>query len=357
MQPSGPEHAAAAAAAAWLIVGEADTATVLLYDSATHSFRASGRRRDDGELDIRVDSDSGSVTDLLAPEHLFPNSAPATTNETFVWPERLAASCVNSATGRTPEHARLTAARILDQATSQHTIVPDVEHLEAMAEFAAGAGHEINNPLGSIIGQAQLLLKQEQQIDRRQSLSTIGAQAWRIRDMIGDSMLFARPPEPDFQQSDLSPLLRESAGAAAEALDLSDNCIRFQLPETPATAEVDVTQIRTLISHLVRNSLEACLNAELEPQVTLQLSSRSDAVLIVVEDRGPGITDEPIRRHLFDPFFSGRQAGRGIGFGLPVCWQITRRHAGLILQETPVGGGSRMVVALPVAQTPGVAGR
>ena len=66
--------------------------------------------------------------------------------------------------------------------------------LEALAEFAAGAGHEINNPVATIVGRAELLLKGETNPERRQALLTIGAQALRIRDMIGDLMVFARPP-------------------------------------------------------------------------------------------------------------------------------------------------------------------
>ncbi|PWG73888.1 hypothetical protein DF186_20725, partial [Enterococcus hirae] len=75
-------------------------------------------------------------------------------------------------------------------------ITPDVDKLEAMAEFAAGAGHEINNPVATIVGRVQMLLKTEMDPERRQSLATIGGQAYRVRDMIGDAMLFARPPAP-----------------------------------------------------------------------------------------------------------------------------------------------------------------
>ena len=79
--------------------------------------------------------------------------------------------------------------------------------LEALAEFAAGAGHEINNPVATIVGRAELLLKGETNPERRQALLTIGAQALRIRDMIGDLMLFARPPKPELQSLNLVEVL------------------------------------------------------------------------------------------------------------------------------------------------------
>src|SRR6516164_1824452 len=81
--------------------------------------------------------------------------------------------------------------------------------LRALAEFAAGAGHEINNPVATIVGHAQQLMAGESDPDRRHALATIGAQAYRIRDMIGDVMLFARPPEPHPSCVDLPAVLRE----------------------------------------------------------------------------------------------------------------------------------------------------
>src|SRR5689334_16976870 len=83
--------------------------------------------------------------------------------------------------------------------------------LRALGEFAAGAGHEINNPIATIVGYAQQLLAGESDPDRRHALATIGAQAYRIRDMIGDCMLFARPPEPRPVSLDLSSVVREVA--------------------------------------------------------------------------------------------------------------------------------------------------
>ena len=83
-------------------------------------------------------------------------------------------------------------------------ISPDRDKLEALADFAAGAGHEINNPLATIIGRAQMLLKDETDPQKRQMLMSIGAQAYRIRDMIGDTMLFGRPPCPELQVVNLT---------------------------------------------------------------------------------------------------------------------------------------------------------
>ena len=89
------------------------------------------------------------------------------------------------------------------------TVAPDDDRLESLAEFAAGAGHELNNPVATIVGRVQLLLRDETDPARRQALETIAGQAYRIRDMISDVMLFARPPEGESCESDLVELVAE----------------------------------------------------------------------------------------------------------------------------------------------------
>ena len=99
--------------------------------------------------------------------------------------------------------------------------------LRALAEFAAGAGHEINNPVATIAGYVQLLLATEKDPERRQALLTIGGQAYRIRDMIGDAMLFARPPKPQPVAGDLACELRETVqkfSAEAERAGIRIDC-------------------------------------------------------------------------------------------------------------------------------------
>src|ERR1700730_10577250 len=88
--------------------------------------------------------------------------------------------------------------------------------LRALAEFAAGAAPDIKNPVATIVGYAQQLLAGETDPDRRHALSTIGAQAYRIRDMIGDVMLFARPPLPRLQNLDLVFVVRELVTKVAD---------------------------------------------------------------------------------------------------------------------------------------------
>jgi signal transduction histidine kinase len=221
--------------------------------------------------------------------------------------------------------------------------LPDPARLAALAEFAAGAGHEINNPLATIIGRAQQLLRDEADPQRRQSLATIAAQAYRIRDMIGDVMLFARPPQPERQSFDAVAACRQVVDRLAEPLAQSQCRAVVNGPETLQLA-ADPTQFAVVVSELVRNALTALQPAGGE--IRLDLAATESGISVAVTDRGRGFS-ELERQHAFDPFFSGRQAGRGLGFGLCKVARILDQHGGRVAITSPPGGPTTVTTFWP----------
>ena len=222
------------------------------------------------------------------------------------------------------------------QAAAMHTRALD-EKLEAMAELAAGAGHEVNNPLATIAGRAKLLLKEERDPQRSRALAQIVAEAYRGRDMIGDLMLFARPPQPVLENVAVGPVIDDMLAEFAD--DLAAKSLRVVGTRESAVVCADRTQLAIVLSELLRNAVRF---APEESAITLEVAA-GESVRITVQDDGPGLTPEQ-RRHLFDPFYSGRQAGRGLGFGLSKCWRIVHRHGGTIaVAERPM----RIVVDWP----------
>lgn len=221
--------------------------------------------------------------------------------------------------------------------------------LHALAEFAAGAGHEINNPVATIVGYVQQLLAAEFDPDRRQALVTIGAQAYRIRDMIGDVMLFARPPQPRPEELDLAEVVREVVSKLADEAAAARGKVQVEVDaQVPIFA--DNVQLRIVVSSLLRNSLEA-----LNEGGTIKIVARAieehglRLALMSVADNGPGLSASD-REHLFDPFYSGRQAGRGLGFGLSKVWRIVTLHGGRIDVETPPAGGVVFTIQWPASE-------
>jgi signal transduction histidine kinase len=102
--------------------------------------------------------------------------------------------------------------------------------------------------------------------------------------------------------------------------------------------------MRTAVTALLRNAIEAAPSGGWA-RVRLELSE-PQMVHVVVEDSGPG-PDERACEHMFDPFFSGRSAGRGRGLGLPTAWRLALEHGGSVRHATPPGGPTRFILTIP----------
>jgi len=227
----------------------------------------------------------------------------------------------------------------------------DEAKLEALKEFAYGAGHEINNPLANISARAQTLLTDETDPERRQKLAAINTQAFRAHEMIADLMLFARPPEIKPERLEMPPFLAELARNWQQQAAEQQTAFELRLPAEPLVAWADPSALAVALRALVNNALEALVHGG-EIHLIVRPGRPSDGggagrdVEILVRDNGPGIGAD-IRPRLFDPYFSGREAGRGLGFGLPKCWRIVTAHGGRIEVASDVGAGATFSVTLP----------
>jgi signal transduction histidine kinase len=218
------------------------------------------------------------------------------------------------------------------------------EKLAAMQALAYGASHEINNPLANIAARAQSLLVDEKDPQRRRSLATINAQAFRAHEMIADLMLFAKPPAPVKMAVNLVSLadqvLRELADDAREQ---GTELARQEGGAGALIVQADEVQLGVALRALCVNALEAVRRGG---QILVSVDLAGGAAQIRVSDSGPGLSEEA-RRHLFDPFYSGREAGRGLGLGLSKVWRIMELHGGQIVVESRDGEGTTFTLAFP----------
>ena len=202
----------------------------------------------------------------------------------------------------------------------------EAEKLAALAEFAAGAGHEINNPLAVISGRAQLLVRDEADPDRRRDLALMNTQAMRVNEMIADLRLFATPPDLERQSLDLTLLVRRVIDEMQPLAAAQDTILSLVERSSTVPVEADPVQLTVALRSLCQNALEALGH---RGRIEIAVAMEGGEARIEVADDGPGILPGQ-RPHIFEPFYSARQAGRGVGMGLSKCWRIVTRHGGRI---------------------------
>jgi len=202
---------------------------------------------------------------------------------------------------------------------------------ELLAEFSAGAGHDLNNPLAAISARVQMLLREESAPAKRADLAVILTQVKRAQEMISDLRLTARPPKPQKTEFLLKIFLERLRQSWVNALQ--EQNVEF-ITDGPADLYInaDETQMMVLFRALIKNSLRALGGAG-----TIRVkwdAPENKRLKIRVSDSGPGILPE-IRPLIFDPYFSSYQSGRGLGFGLTKARIIAQMHGGdVILDET-----------------------
>jgi signal transduction histidine kinase len=176
-------------------------------------------------------------------------------------------------------------------------------------------------------------------------------------------MLFARPPQLRPARVDLHELLRRIADELTDEAKVAGVSIIVQAKEQQFDVRADSIQLAVALKAICANAIEAMPKggkiemsaaSQREGDATAELASAQSAgqeprppdAEITIADNGPGIPAD-IRPKIFDPFFSGREAGRGLGFGLSKAWRLITLHGGTIeVRETP-GGGATFVIALP----------
>jgi signal transduction histidine kinase len=230
---------------------------------------------------------------------------------------------------------------VLEHSTAE---VLEAAKLEALAEFAAGAGHEMNNPLAVISGRAQLMLREETNPERRRDLAVIQQQALRVHEMIADLMLFARPPALQRQTIDAAALCeRVRAKLTSWAKELGVR-VAAEPVASCGTWDGDPVALEGAWCALGRNALEASRRGQ---EVWLGVGCDEQAVHLWVQDHGAEMPADALR-HAREPYFSGRSAGRGLGLGLSKAWRIGTQHGGELLIESGAKG-TRVTLVIPRA--------
>lgn len=221
------------------------------------------------------------------------------------------------------------------------------EKLSAIGLLGAGVAHEINTPLGNILGYAKLLLKEPDLRDNhRETLQVIVEQAKKGSEIIKGLLNFSRQSTPSFASVSLNDIVNKVLLELSAQLNRQGISIVRNLPTIPL-AEADPLQIEQVISNLVLNSLHA-LRQTPKGTIIVETESLGPFVETRIMDNGPGIPDTMLPL-VFDPFFTTKPVGEGIGLGLSICSGIIRDHCGTIQAQCDPGGMTTFSFRLPVA--------
>jgi signal transduction histidine kinase len=214
------------------------------------------------------------------------------------------------------------------------------EKLAGIGRLAAGVAHEINNPLGVILGYARVLQRRADE-SAREDLRVIEEEALRCRDIVEGLLDLARPERTASDVIELRTTCDEIVERLRQARQLPEQQVRV---EGEARAVGNAARLRQALANLVKNAMDA-VGSSGEVLVRIESDPDSDGgVRVRVRDTGPGLSAEDQQR-LFEPFYTTKPGGTGLG--LAVSRAIARAHGGDIQASNCERGGAEFVLRLP----------
>ena len=221
------------------------------------------------------------------------------------------------------------------------------ERLAAVGQLAAGAAHEINNPLAIIYARAQLLQYRENDDKKRKELEQITEQIERISSILTNLMGFARPAPPKLEEVSINELLEKALSLVEVGCNKYGIKLQRKLQESIPHVKGDANQLEQVFLNLFINAQHAMEKDGGALTVSSSLAPDGREIVIEIEDSGLGIAPEDLPK-IFDPFFTTKEDGKGTGLGLSTSYGIINNHYGVIDVRSELGKGATVLVRLPV---------
>lgn len=220
------------------------------------------------------------------------------------------------------------------------------EKLVALGHLVAGVVHELNNPLTSIIGFAQLQQLQGGCDACNENAPLILAEGQRCKKLISDLLGLSRDKKTAMREFDVGAVISRALRLMGQNLSHDRISVLCEGADTLPPMYGDPDQILQLLLNLLDNARRAVLGQN-EPTVAVRASAQDAVLQIRVSDNGPGVAAHSVGR-IFDPFFSTRAPGEGTGLGLSIVARIVADHGGHVQVHNRPGGGAAFVVELPL---------
>lgn len=223
------------------------------------------------------------------------------------------------------------------------------EKMVSVGQLVSGIAHEIGTPLNAISGTAELLLLQNAREDAgREDLEAIVVQTRRISNLVRQLLDFARPTRSRRALTDIHEALRSALRLMARPLSSAGIVVHVDFTPATVTVRADPHQLQQVFINILLNAQQAMPNGGTIRVFTRPPTNGARDVEVVIEDSGPGIPEQHLKR-IFEPFFTTKDVGKGTGLGLAICATIVRQHGGTLRAEN-APKGARFVIALPLTK-------
>lgn len=225
------------------------------------------------------------------------------------------------------------------------------EKMSAVGQLAAGVAHEINNPLGVILGFSQGIAKRVQPGDPFEfPVKSIEREALRCKNLVQDLLIFSRAGKGEKEPVDLKRIIELSLSLIMTKAKVSGFCnVTKEVADDLPLILANFTQIQQVILNLCDNAIDALkAGGQLNIRAVRDTLNGKDAARLEIIDDGHGIPDE-IQTKIFDPFFTTKEVGKGTGLGLSLVYEIIKKHEGQISVISSQGKGTTFTVLLRAA--------
>jgi putative nucleotidyltransferase with HDIG domain len=220
------------------------------------------------------------------------------------------------------------------------------QSLAGLAEMAAGAAHELNNPLAVISGRAQLLTESEEDDEKKQMLTQITERTEEIKQIVNDLMSFAKPKDPEKRAIAITELIGKVIEKTAKAAGLETLEAEVTGADTAGSVYVDVHQMTQAMCFVLTNALQSYPNENGPVRLACSVADDTNAAIIAISDSGCGMDIATLEKAT-QPFFSYRPAGRKRGMGLAHAQRLLILNGGAITLESQPEQGTTVTLILP----------
>ena len=232
-----------------------------------------------------------------------------------------------------------------DRKKELETQVRHADRLATIGQLAAGIAHELNNPLGDILGFAQLAAKYPELPEQvHKDLERIAKSSMYAREIIKKILMFSRPMSPRKTRVNLNTLVEEWVGVVESQCSTKGVELSLVLEEKLPEIAGDPYQLNQVLVNLVNNAVDAMPEGG---RLTIKTFAKKDSVYLVVQDTGIGMNCETFEK-IFMPFFTTKDVDKGTGLGLSVAYGIVEAHGGSITADSTEGQGATFEIEIPL---------